>query len=171
MEHWKDVVGYEGLYEVSNWGNVRSLKYGRTGKPRLLKPAKAGNGYLFVGLHKDGERTQKLVHRLVAEAFLDNPYNLPQINHKDENPANNHCENIEYCSAKYNVNYGTRNQRDADSKSISIDQFALNGVFIRRWKSIMEASRQLGIDNSLICKCARGKNKTAGGFKWRYAQK
>lgn len=108
METWKDVAGYEGQYQVSNFGRVRSLKYG---KVRLLKPGTNGCGYFQVGFRRDGNRKLFLVHRLVAEAFIPNPSNFPFINHKDENPANNAVWNLEWCTSEYNANYGTRNGR------------------------------------------------------------
>lgn len=168
MENWKSIKDYEGLYEISDWGNVRSLNYGRTGKTKLLKPVKNINGYLFVRLCKDGKRKYKYVHRLVAEAFLPNPLNLPEVNHKSECPMLNFACVLEYCDKKYNLNYGTRNQRAADSKSIAIEQFDLNSNFIKRWKSATEAERQLGISCGRICDCLKGRQKTSGGFVWKY---
>ena len=111
IRKWKDIPGYEGLYQVSNIGEVKSLNYKRTGKSHLLKQAKDRDGYFKVILVKDKKHKNKSVHRLVAETFLDNPGNLPQVNHKDENPGNNLVTNLEWCTAKYNVNYGTRNER------------------------------------------------------------
>ena len=122
-EYWKPVVGYEGLYEVSNWGRVKSIKrivksprgY-RTVCERTLKPTKDSHGYLCVSLYKEGKMKFVKIHRLVAEAFLDNPDNLPQINHKDEDKTNNHVNNLEWCDAKYNSNYGTRTERLSKSQ-------------------------------------------------------
>ena len=109
-EYWKPVVGYEGLYEVSNLGRVKSLKFG---KERILKPQKDTSGYLCVTLCKNNNQCQFKVHRLVAEAFIPNPNNLPQTNHKDECKTNNIASNLEWCDRKYNVNYGTRTKRVA----------------------------------------------------------
>ena len=114
-EIWKPVVGYEGLYEVSNTGQVRSLdKYdsiNRFYEGRILKLFADRLGYLKVGLSSNGKTKKYLVHRLVAEAFIPNPNNFPIINHKDENPSNDNVDNLEWCNAKYNSNYGTRNDR------------------------------------------------------------
>ena len=107
-EIWKNIAGYEGLYEVSSFGRVRSLRFGKT---KILKPGKNKKGYLRVSLCKNGKQKTFFVHRLVAQAFLENPQNLPQINHKDENKQNNRLENLEWCSCDYNNNYGTRNER------------------------------------------------------------
>ena len=116
-EIWKPVKGYEGLYEVSNTGNVRSLPRkakGRKGIVRgvVLKPALSKDGYLRVTLRKDNICINKSVHRLVGEAFLDNPYGHPVINHKDEDKTNNHVDNLEFCTIQYNSTYRNGNQRN-----------------------------------------------------------
>ena len=112
MEEWRDIKGFEGKYMVSNLGRVKSLNYRRTGKEKILKayPNKDDYGYLKVSLYKDGKVRYPLVHVLVATAFLENPDNLPEVNHKDENSKNNCAENLEYCRWLYNVNDGTRNK-------------------------------------------------------------
>lgn len=120
QEIWKPIVGWEGLYEVSNLGNIRSLdKYVNSGIKNNIKVLRKGQllkirinqGYLEVTLTHNNKRKYCKVHRLVAQTFIPNPDNLPQINHKDENPLNNNVENLEWCTAKYNCNYGTRNNR------------------------------------------------------------
>lgn len=173
-EHWKDIKEYEGLYQVSDWGNVRSLNYNHTGKTQLLKPAKDNHGYLLVLLCKDGKVRWKMVHRLVAEAFVTNPNTdeYKEVNHKSECPVLNFACVLEYTTHKENCNYGTRNQRIADTLSKPIDQFDKNGNFIRRWKSAKEASIQLGIYHQNISSCARGggRQKTAGGYVWKFAE-
>lgn len=121
QEIWKDIKNYEGLYKVSNLGNVKSLpkKAGRSNrKEKILNFNKNSKGYLRVELSKDKKRKQCLVHRLVAETFIPNYNNLPQINHKDENKENNYIDNLEWCDNKYNNNYGTRNQRLSISHKI-----------------------------------------------------
>lgn len=118
-EIWKPVKGYEGLYEVSNKGRVKSLKrysvrFGHQKElvgEKLMSLHKSSEGYIIVHLSKDGERKSKSVHRLVAQAFIPNPHCYPLINHKDENKANNHVENLEWCTQEYNVNYGTAHKR------------------------------------------------------------
>ena len=110
MEEWKNVIGYEGLYEVSNKGNVRNVR-----RNTLLKLSKTNDGYIQVHLYKNGIRTGFKVHRLVAQAFLLNNDNLPMINHKDEDKTNNRVENLEWCNHKYNMNYGTRNIRSKET--------------------------------------------------------
>ena len=116
IRKWKDIPGYEGLYQVSNIGEIKSLNYKQTHKPHLLSQAKDRDGYFRVVLVKDKQRKNKLVHRLVAEAFIPNPNNLPQVNHKDEQAGNNIVTNLEWCTAKYNVNYGTRNKRAGEAQ-------------------------------------------------------
>lgn len=113
IEEWKPVVGYEGLYEVSSLGRVRSLDrfYYRLHKGKVLSPTKDRYGYLTVTLNCNGKSKTIKIHRLVAQAFIENPDNLPQVNHKDENPSNNNVDNLEWCTAKYNNNYGTRQER------------------------------------------------------------
>ena len=111
MEEWKNVIGYEGLYEVSNIGNVRNVR-----RNTLLKLSKTNYGYIQVYLYKNGIRTGLKVHRLVAQAFIPNPDNLPQINHLDEDKTNNRVDNLEWCSHKYNVNYGHRTENAIDTR-------------------------------------------------------
>lgn len=103
-EIWKDIEGYEGLYQVSNYGQVRSLHHE---KPIILKQHTNIKGYKKVGLSKDGKSKTVSVHRLVAKAFLPNPTDLPMVNHKDENPSNNIVDNLEWCDGSYNVTYAT----------------------------------------------------------------
>lgn len=110
-EIWKDIQGYEGLYQVSNLGNVKNKIQPYLKQEKIYKKFSNSNGYLFVGLRKDKKRKFKYIHRLVAEAFIPNPNNLPQINHKDENKQNNCVNNLEWCTNKYNQNYGTIKER------------------------------------------------------------
>ena len=112
-EIWKDIIGYEGLYQVSSLGRVRSLDrfYYRLHKGKVLSPTKDRYGYLTVTLNCNGKSKTIKIHRLVAQAFIENPDNLPQVNHKDEVKSNNCVDNLEWCSAKYNNNFGTRQER------------------------------------------------------------
>lgn len=180
MEEWRDIEGYEGLYQVSDQGRVKSLNYHMTGEERILKQSRVcKKKYWRVQLYKNGRGKFYPVHRLVAQAFMPNPDNLPEINHKDENPSNNRVENLEWCDRKYNCNYGTRNQRVAEAKrgkyntkvSKPVAQFTKSGNFIKEYPSTMEAYRQTGINFTNICYCCMGKNyrHTAGGYIWEYA--
>ena len=170
MEEWKDIEGFEG-YQISNYGRVKSLKFG---KEKILKGGKDTNGYLLVGLWKDGKLVRKLVHRLVAEAFLSNPQNLPEVNHKDEDKANNCVENLEWCGRKYNVNYGTGTERSSEKRrndpkrSKRIDQIdAVTGEVVRQWASTAECGRN-GFGQRNVSACARGVKKQYKGFIWKY---
>lgn len=179
MEIWKDIEGYEGLYQVSNEGNVKSLGNDKTRKEKLLKPNVNNRGYMVVGLCRIGKMKTHQVHRLVANAFLPNPDNLPQVNHKDEDKTNNCVENIEYCTAEYNNNYGTRNERAGEALSIPVDMLTKQGELIRQFESGKEAEKFLrnngypSASSSQITKCCKGNpNYThAYGYKWRYTQK
>ena len=168
-EEWRPLIGYEGLYEVSNRGNMKSLNYRRTGKEGILKAVKDKDGYLRVQLWKDGKRKMYAVHRLVAQAFLPNPNNLPIINHKDENKQNNKVENLEWCSISYNNTYNDRDKKVAEKLSkpvIAIDK--ITGLILE-FPSTQEAARHLRISQSHIWECCKGKRKSCGGFYWMYA--
>ena len=173
-EIWLPVVGYECLYEVNNLGNVRSLDYLQTGRVQLLKPVMTNRGYLKVCLCKDGKHKYYGVHRLVAQAFLTNAENLPQVNHRDENKQNNCVSNLEWCTAKYNMNYGTAISRRAAANtngkcSKTVQQLTKDGVLVATWPSIREAERVTGVNNRHICGCCNSERHTAGGYKWQYA--
>lgn len=173
-EIWKDIEGYEGLYQVSNFGRVKSLNYRYTEKEGILKPIKNKDGYLYVGLWKNRKGKKFRVHKLVASVFIpnDNPIEKTEINHKDENPSNNHFNNLEWVTPKENCNYGTRNKRlskKLKGKGIKpILQYTLDGEFIKEWESIKQASEELYITHSNIGRCCRGEQKKCGGFLWKY---
>lgn len=164
MEEWRSIEGYPN-YQVSNMGRVKSLNYSRTGEEGILKNCKNNRGYLQVFLCKNSKQKCYLVHRLVAQAFLDNPNNFPEINHKDEDKINNQLTNLEWCDNKYNMNYGTRTERTQKP----ILQFTKNGEFIRKWESGTQIERELGFHQSHISSCCKGKIKTSYGFVWMYA--
>ena len=163
-ETWKPVVGYEGLYEVSSKGKVRGLKTGRILKPFYTK------GYAMVNLTStSNDRTKKLVHRLVAQAFIPNLKNLSDVNHKDELKTNNNLDNLEWIRHKDNLNYGTSNERAAKSISKPIQQLDMKTrLIIATYPSISIASKETGILISSLSKAARGIIKSAGKFGWKY---
>lgn len=168
-EIWKQIKGYEGLYEVSNFGNIMSLNYKRTGQVNVLSPVEDKDGYLYVGLHKNGKQKICFIHRLVAEAFIPNWFDYPQVNHKDENKQNNHIDNLEWCDCKYNSNFGTRNERRVKKQSKPVLQLTKTGEFVREWSSTAEAGRN-GFDQGGVSNCCRGKLKHYKGFIWKYKE-
>lgn len=169
-EIWCPIKGYEGLYEVSDQGRVKSLKFG---KERILKPRRNNCGYLQVCLYKNVEQKMYLVHRLVSKTFIPNPKNLTEVNHKDENKENNSVQNLEWCDRKYNNNYGTRIQmvskKNTNGKlSKPLLQYTKSGEFVREWKSSHDVERNLGFAQQHISSCCIGKLKSANGFVWKY---
>ena len=172
-EIWKDVVGYEGLYMVSNMGRIKSLNYNKTGKEKLLKGHIKRNGYIQYVL-SNGKSKSILAHRLVAKAFIPNPNNLPEVNHINECKTDNRVENLEWCSKSYNSSWGTRTKRLSKRLTNRIDlskpvlQFDLQGNFIKEWISSAEVKRQLGFDPSHIRDCCKGILKTSRGYKWKF---
>lgn len=182
-EEWREIPGWE-RYASSTYGRIASLGESYLcgtrvcrRKPQLLSPRKTSEspGYLSVVLSDGkGNRRSFLVHCLVARTFIPNPQNLPFINHKDENPSNNKCENLEWCTQKYNCNYGTHNARMAKTISENayqrkkVVQLSLDGSFIALYDSIAIASRTLGINRTSISLCCRGINQTGKGYRWMY---
>lgn len=170
---WKPIEKYEGLYLVSDTGKVFSVR-----NNRLLKLSLNNAGYYGVEFNIRGKVKKEFVHRLVAEAFLPNPNNYPVVNHKDENPKNNNVSNLEWCTHKYNTNYGTCIQRMTENrtyhsgednvKSKAVYQFDLEGNFIARFGGVREASRQLDISSKSISKCCTGVLKQYNGFVFQY---
>ena len=158
----KDIKNYEGIYGITSCGKVWSYR-----RKKFLKPKDNGNGYLQVILYKDKEKKSCYVHRLVAEAYIPNNENLPQINHKDENKTNNCLQNLEWCDAKYNYNYGTRNEKISNSLKKPILQYDLDGNFIREWECTSDVGREV---SGNICDCLKGRHKTACGFIWKYKE-
>lgn len=172
-EIWKDVVGYEGLYQVSNLGRVKSLSRHRivgwadyVSKEKVLKQSTNNGGYNYVWLHKEGKKKIYKIHRLVATAFIENVNNYPCINHKDENKRNNCVDNLEWCNHSYNNNYGTRNEKVKRANGKPVLQYTKEGEFVKEWQCTREVKRILGIRNvHYVC---NGKRKSAGGFIWKY---
>lgn len=169
MEIWKDIKGYEGIYQVSNMGRIKSLNYRRTGKEGILNPTYDKDGYLLVYLYKNKKMKCCKVHRLVAIEFLPNPNNLPEVNHIDENKENNTVYNLEWCTSKYNINYGTRTEKcsktrkgkylyDKHPMSRKVKCITTGEIF----NSMKEACEKYNINNSGMTKCCKGKCKYAG---------
>ena len=154
----KDIKGYEGLYAITSCGKVWSYR-----RKKFLKPVANRVGYFYVNLCINGNHTSYAIHRLVAEAYIPNPENLPEINHKDENKENNCLQNLEWCNRKYNINYGTRN----DKLKKPILQYDLDGNFIREWPSATDVGTQI---RKSICECLKGRHKTAYDYKWKYKE-
>ena len=155
--------GYEGRYDVSNKGNVRSVLFGK-----LLYKTMTANGYYGVMLYNENGRKFHKINRLVALAFIPNPDNLPQVNHKDEIKANNCVWNLEWCSLKYNCQYGTRNKRISVSLSKKVNQYTIDDILVKEWNSLAEIGRQTNYSKGNIGLCCQGLRKTAYGFKWGY---
>ena len=155
IEEWRPVKGFEGLYECSSIGRIKSLKNG------IITQQKNNTGRLKVQLWKNGKKKPMYVHRIVAEAFLPNPQNLETVNHIDENPLNNRVDNLEWMSMRDNVRY---------SNTKKINQYTIEGKFIRTWDAMMDIVRELGYNKAIISKCClhKPKNKSAYGFKWYF---
>ena len=168
LENFVDIQGYEGLYNVNKCGEVLSVRSGK-----LLTVCKDGQGYMNVALSKNGKSRTHKVHRLVALAFILNPNNYPYINHKDEDKTNNNVENLEWCTPKYNLNYGTAIKRRSEAIKASpvkqrkaVIQLSLSGVFIKEYRSTKEASEETGIDRRQISCAMHHVGKQAQGYLW-----
>ena len=181
-EIWRDIKEYEGKYQVSNTGNVKSLERMKwNGKgyqkipEKILEGYDNGHGYLYVSLCKEGKVKQYRINRLVAMAFIENPDNLPEVNHKDENPKNNCVDNLEWCTRLYNNTYNGRakkvGKKQINDPKKSKPVIGINKVsgLILEFPSAMEASRQTGIDQRRINDCLKGRQKSAKGFYSFYA--
>ncbi|WP_462375839.1 NUMOD4 domain-containing protein [Segatella buccae] len=183
-EYWKPISGFDGIYEVSNLGRIKSLDRIAIGKDgirqkrlgKILSGQVINSGYRVVHLRKPGYSCVRLVHRVVAETFILNVEDFPYVNHKDENKLNNAAYNLEWCTPKYNANYGSAREKLSKShlNHPAISKRVLmadnHGNILKSFTSIHEASRITGILNSNICRCSRGEKhyKSAGGYKWYY---
>ena len=186
-EVWKDIEGYEGRYQISNYGRLLSLNYHNTGVPNIIKPKTHRHGYVFYILYKDGTRKAFMAHRLVALAFISNPNNYPIINHKDENKLNNYFENLEWCTCSYNVKYSLalhelepkhickrryskRKKRKAAPYKYfrKLVQFDSNMTEIRTYENLAKCVRETKYSNWSILQCCKGERATAYGYKWRF---
>lgn len=188
-EIWKDIPGYNGRYQASTLGRIRSTdriiiqKNGisKTVKGKVLKQFSVSSGYMYATISSEvGQFCPKRVHRLIAKTFIPNPLNLPQINHKNENKADNRVENLEWCTIDYNTYYGHRIERYSQSNinnpalSKEVNQYDLNGNYLRTFPSIAEASRFIGnnMSASRIGQCCRHLyecGNSAYGYLWEYA--
>lgn len=185
-EVWKDIKGYEGIYQVSSLGRVKRLAHTcvntkqvkRHLPERMLLPTKQSNGYVHVHLHQQNKTQGISVHRLVATAFIPNPNNLPQVNHKDEDKTNNNVENLEWCTAEYNINYGTgkkrlsefkKNKKGGDRDVKGVCKFDFDGNLLAEYPSVGEASRQTGINQATISSCCLQITKQTHGCVFEFA--
>lgn len=179
-EEWRDIQGYEGFYQVSNLGKVRSLPridrgisilgkpYTRKLKGRELSQQTDIGGYRTVPLSKNGKQRHYMVHRLVADAFISKPSDNLVINHKDMVRHNNCVENLEWCTQQYNVHYGGAVERQHAMISKAVYQMTMEGEIIAKYLSFAEASKAVGVDKSNIIRAAKGQIGQSGGYRWRY---
>ena len=167
FELWKDVEGYEGKYQVSNLGRVKSLNFRNTNTSKIMSLNDNGYGYLVVSLRKDGKRESKYVHRLVAQAFIENKENKPQVNHIDEDKRNNCVDNLEWVTGSENINHGTRNIRDGLNKKTGVIGINISSGYIIGFNSFKE-SKDFSFNPRCISHCVSGRNKTHKGFRWMY---
>ena len=177
-EIWKDIEGYEGLYKVSNLGRVKSFSNRYQSKFMRnnggIMKLKNSQGYCLVVLYSSNHsRKTFMVHRLVAVAFVknDSPQEKTFVNHKDENGTNNRFDNLEWCTHKYNINYGTRSKRSAIRQSKKVAKYSLDGELLKVYDSLHEASVDANTGWGHISQVCKGKRRKAGGFIWKYAQK
>ena len=171
-EIWKEIKGYRGRYQVSNLGTVRSMPASMTCRKKILKPHKSGKGYLSCGLSKDGIRKSFYIHRLVAEYFITNYDDKPQVNHIDGNKLNNCASNLEWCTPKENIQHSVRTGLSPLGKNHhsnkAIHQFTMEMEFVAEYYSIRQASNATGIYYCGISLCLSGKYKHSGGYIWKY---
>lgn len=155
----KDIKCYEGLYAITEDGKVYSYR-----SKKYLSPYKNKGGYLIATLSKQNIKEHFLIHRLVAEAYIPNPNNYPQVNHKDEDKTNNHFSNLEWITAKDNINYGNHNSKVIETQSYNVFCVELNKEYL----NARIAAEELALNRQNIQACCNGKRKTCGGYHWRY---
>lgn len=178
QEEWKPIVGYEGLYEVSNFGQIKSLERITNNNIHIsehIQTQRIGEtGYMYVGLCKEGVKANKRVHRIVAIAFVPNPENKPQVNHKDENKQNNNADNLEWVTGTENINYGTAIQRahekDCSPLTKKVLQIDKNGEIVAEYASQSIAAKAFNTSAGNISNCCKGRCKTVRGYSWRYKE-
>lgn len=164
FEVWKDIPGYEGLYQASTYGRIRNSN------GKIMKQGFCRGNYLKIGLTKNKMQNSHIVNKLIGITFLPKlTISDTEINHKDENKSNNRVENLEWCSHNYNINYGTRTIRTIEGESIAVVQYDLKGNFIAKYISSTEAARINNYSKGNICSCCRGKRNMANGYIWKYA--
>lgn len=177
-EIFKDIYGYEGLYQISNFGNVKSADRERLGRGgsirkcpgRILKPKINNKGYYQVDLFNSENKSKRfLIHRLVAETFLDNFNNYDQVNHIDNDHTNNHVDNLEWCNNYQNNLWKKGASSDKQHVAKTVLQYSLDGTLIKEWESAKAAEKD-GFDHSAISKCCRGILKTSKGFIWKFKE-
>lgn len=182
MEQWKDIQGFEESYQISSLGNVRSKdRYRnfangqkRLVKGKIIKLKTSRNGYLIAHLWKPGEKIKAmLVHRLVAHAFIPNPDNKPQVNHKDENVSNNRVENLEWCTQLENIHYNNDSmiKRGADRQRTYIGQYDTDNNLVGVWHGLKEMERTSVYKRKEVSKCCRGRREAYKGYEWKYISK
>lgn len=174
-ENWKDVVGYEGVYYVSDYGRVKGMPNRLCKQVHILKTCFTHNGYCTISLKENNNSMPKRVHRLVCIAFLANPNNYPQINHKDENKLNNTLDNLEWCTSKYNCNYGTRNERTTKyliekGATRKVNKYTKDGKFISSFQTLAEAALDCGsLSAGTIWACCTYRTYSFHGYTYRFA--
>lgn len=166
-EVWKYIKGYEGLYQVSNLGKIKSLGNNKFKKEKILKTCKNRYGYVLVPLNLNANKKFKSVHRLVAQAFISNPNNLPEVNHKDETRDNNNVSNLGWCDRKYNLDYGTGNKRRSEKLSQKVYQYNLKKELIKVWDSTIQC-KEKGYSIGNISLCCNGKRNKHKNSIWSY---
>lgn len=182
FEEWRPIEGYEDYLAVSNYGRIKQYERvvnSGNGAKRIIKERifdkvyKGSNGYSYVCPSINCKQFTLWIHLAVAKAFISNKWKLSEVNHRDENKENNCIWNLEWCTRKYNQNYGTINQRKSEKlkkiKGKTVRQYTLDGEFIAEYDSLIDASRETGILKTSICNCLKGRSKNSGGFLWQTA--